>query len=528
MYHGNLLSTRETTFSPTPAAGRSVEAVVGTDKPIEVWSWQRGEAILEALPLGAASLPSQAPLLLDHDRAVPAMVGSAVDFQPRGGELVARLRFAAGVPAADDVWSLVEGRHLRSVSIGYTVYSYREIRRGQTATVAGRTYTAPPNRSVFVAETWSLREVSLVPIPADSAAQIRSQRSFLNERVSTMEVSVLDVLGNGVRDMRWPQLLAADLKRQGVDVPAGDGNVIRTAMSTVGGLNSVVGLINSTILGGFRAAPDTTAGWVRVVSLPNFLAAKIAAVTTAPRLEKLVRGMPAVSVSFGAAVEGWQLARFAASFVLDEQDLIDGQEIGVYTLAIDEVGRAARRLVPDLVYATVLGNGVMADGTPIFDSSRANLGTAALADTSLDAGLAAVGGQVAEDEAGGPVHQGLSAGYLIVPPALFGLGKRLAHAMATGEGDLVVRAESRLGDAGVVDPRDDTIIEGSLTDWMLACPSEQAPGVVVGSLGGRVEPTIRNYELREGEWGLGFDIFLDLACTVVDGKPLYFSTGSGA
>ncbi len=206
--------------------------------------------------------------------------------------------------------------------------------------------------------------------------------------------------------------------------------------------------------------------------------------------------------------------------------MIDGSRIDFYAVALQEVGAAARRLIPDLVYSTLLANGNLADGKAIFHADRSNVGTPALSDTSLDAALAAVGNQVGADDRGDPVHLGLWPKFLTVPPDLFGLAKRLARAMATGQGDLSVRAESRLGAAGVVDPEREVVATGLATNWLLSCPADAGPGVVLGALNGRVEPSIRHYALGAGEWGIGFDVVLDLACTVAGPRSLYFSNGT--
>ncbi len=506
---------------------RAITATIATEAPAEVYDWGSGRIIREVLLMSGHEIAPHIPLLCDHTREIGSMVGDVESVRVEGDSLVALLRFASGAPQADSAWALYSQRHGRQVSVGYRVLASEEIPAGQSRVVGGRTFTATGNMPLRVTTRWRLIELSLVPIGADAGAMTRSFSNFRSEGV-TMKSSVLDVIGGEVRAMRFPQFLAAGMRRRGEHVPESEIDAGRTALSSVAGIADLAGLVNQTILGGFRTAPDSTAGWVRVVDLPNFLLSEIAAVTSAPRLEKVGRGTVAPTVSFAVGSQGWRLARFGASFTLDGQDIIDGNAIGIYATALEEVGRAARRLIPDLVYATLLGNAAMADGKTIFHSDRGNAGTAALADTALDAGLAAVGNQVATDEQGDPVHLGLSAAYLTVPPDLLGLGRRLARAMAIGDGDLIVRADSRLGTAGVVDPRNDTIVEGSATNWLLTCPSDQAAGVVIGALGGKVEPTIRHYALTQGEWGAGFDVKLDLACTVVDPKSLYFSTGAGA
>ena len=173
----------------------------------------------------------------------------------------------------------------------------------------------------------------------------------------------------------------------------------------------------------------------------------------------------------------------------------------------------------------LLANPAMADGTAVFDASRGNRGAVALDTTPLDSGLAVVGNQLLADVDGAAVHRGLQAKYLTVPPEILGKAKRLARDMSTGESDLVVRAESRLSSGGVVNPLNENLLAGNGRNWLLTCSSDQAAGAVIGSLNGRLEPSIRNYVLDQGQWGVGFDIVFDLAATVVGPESLYWSTG---
>jgi len=333
---------------------------------------------------------------------------------------------------------------------------------------------------------------------------------------------------NDARKLTWPQFCTRAAALRNLALPAEPGLAVRTALSSVQGVADMQGLVNAAILQGFADERDTTAGWVRVVDLPNYLQAEIATVDEPPRLEQVPRGQTAPTVNFGVSSEGWRLARFGAQFLLDEQDLLDAKPLGVDLLAYEQLGRAARRLVPDLVYAVVLSNAPMGDATALFDAGRGNYATAALADTALDAGLAAVSNQIQTDEQGDPIHRGLQARYLVLPGDLVGLGRRLVSNMDTGdpESRLIVRGESRLSAAGLVDPRSDEIVAGTATNWMLACPAEQAAGIVVGAIGGNLTPRIRTFEPGEGRWGVGFDASLSLACTALDAQSLYWSTGA--
>ena len=505
---------------------RVVFGVIATENMVDVFDRRSGRIVPEVLLVGGVEVPNQVPLLADHKRSVSSVIGSVTNFTRAGSELKATLSFASGTASADEAWGLIQQKHLRDVSVGYIIRECREISPGKTEVVAGRSYTAPTNRLLRVVTKWRIKEVSLVPIGADENSGIRAanhitQRDKMN--------SIIDVIGPAARDMNIAQYLSTCARHRGreLDRNADDGDVFRSALSHVEGVADMLGMVNQAIVRGFRETNDTTSGWVRTVDLPNFLASEIAAVSVEPRLEKIARGGVSPTVGFGVAKQGWRLARFGAKFQIDERDVLDGRPLQVYQAAIEEVGKAARRLVPDLVYSLLLANPTLASGVAIFDASRNNNGTAALAQASLDAGLAAVANQTRPDREGDPVHVGNAARYLVTPPNLFGTAKRLARAMQTGDGDLIVRAESRIGSAGVLNPTTDEIVSGLITNWLLTSPTDRAAGVVVGALSGRMEPKVREFVLDgNGEYGIGFDVCMDLAATVVGPASMYFSDGT--
>lgn len=434
----------------------------------------------------------------------------------------ATLAFADGHQGAEDAWQLASQRHLRSVSVGYRPLESQEVPAGRSAVINGRSYTAPADRSLRLTIRWTIKEVSLVAVGADPAAMIRSSHRE-GTMIHTIQRRDLDA-------MTVPQFFRAALSRTRRDLPDGELNCVRAGLSDVGGFNELVGVLNLAITGGFQSAPDSTAGWVRPADLPNFLPNQVSYVETPTRLQPLRRGGTAPHITFGFAEKtGWRLGRFAAQFTIDEQDMTDGKPLGILTLALAELGAAARRLVPDLVYAFLLTNANLADGTALFHANRGNLatgGSSALDATSIDAALAAIAGQRLVDDEGDPIHVNLQPRYLIVPPDDLGPARRHARNMANGDGqDLIVRSESRLTTAGVVDPRDDELVAGNGNNWLLTAPQEQAPGVLVGYLNGGAEPTIRTYQLTGGEWGIGFDLNFDVGVTAVSGKPLYWSRG---
>jgi hypothetical protein len=83
-----------------------------------------------------------------------------------------------------------------------------------------------------------------------------------------------------------------------------------------------------------------------------------------------------------------------------------------------------------------------------------------------------------------------------------------------------------MGDAGLTDPATGAVRSGLTTNWLLACSGDQSDGLAVGTLDGRVEPSVRSWTLDQGAWGVGFDVELSVAVAVLSRQPLYWSTGS--
>ena len=219
----------------------------------------------------------------------------------------------------------------------------------------------------------------------------------------------------------------------------------------------------------------------------------------------------------------------AHSFVIDEQDAEDDQALSAYQLVLDEMADAAARVLPDLIFSLLLTNPTMADNVPLFHTNHANLGTggaSALSATSLPTALQAMGGQVLRDEDGNAIHINPRPMALLVPPALAHTARTLARAIQLDDGrDLEVRVESRLGPAGLIDPRTGEAVAGSNANWLLVA-SPATPSLVVGSLFGQLRPRVRQFALTGGQWGQAWDVNIDVGAAIADWRGLYFSAGA--
>lgn len=154
---------------------RSVEAVLTTEQPVEVFDWSTGRIVDEVLVSGRGRFPKQTPLLENHSRfSLDDVVGSTRGFEQNNGEWLGRLFFAEGDERADRAWNKVRQGHLTDVSIGYRVREFKSVPPGKSAKIGEREYTAG-NKELRVATSWEVKEVSLVPIGADDMAKIRAE-----------------------------------------------------------------------------------------------------------------------------------------------------------------------------------------------------------------------------------------------------------------------------------------------------------------------------------------------------------------
>lgn len=144
---------------------REFDAVISTGAPVRRRD-ARG-AYTETLNLAAVNVATLAGLpVLDNHRQASARdaIGAIVSAKHEGGAIVARIRLGA----AADIQPIAERARdgLLSVSIGY-----REAARTERVEAGDRVVTVTPN--IF--------EASLVAVPADPAARIRSTRIMEDE-----------------------------------------------------------------------------------------------------------------------------------------------------------------------------------------------------------------------------------------------------------------------------------------------------------------------------------------------------------
>lgn len=168
---------------------RTVDLIFSTGAGIERMDWYSGKRYREVLSLDPKHvrldrLNAAGPLLDAHSAwSVGDVLGAVVEDSARieKGKAVATVRFSQRA-SVEDIWQDVKAGIHRSVSVGYRVHKFEED--------AGKDNKLP----VRTAIDWEPYEVSLVPMPADVGARVRSDRSNCNPCVIVTRVADEDRL----------------------------------------------------------------------------------------------------------------------------------------------------------------------------------------------------------------------------------------------------------------------------------------------------------------------------------------------
>lgn len=326
-----------------------------------------------------------------------------------------------------------------------------------------------------------------------------------------------------------------------------DARTIRAAVSG-GELSSIFTTsVNASILQAWEEYGDTTMGWVEEEDVADFKLQTVIDFNMSAGLEKLPRGKSANHASAEDTELTYKIARYAKQFVIDEQDIID-DNFAVLQRTPNEMGIAARRLRPDLVYYILLANASILGGD-LFNATalttaggHKNLTTAVLGSTGLKAAIAQMGQQYIMEGKKKKVLN-ITPSFLIVPQAL----KFTAYELVQSTGIVIAgtagtvtergtknvlenivepRVDERIGATGVTDPDSGATATGLDTNYFLASRPGRTIKCAYRRGTGRM-PQIRPFVLDKGQWGVGWDVNMDIGAKAVDFRGLHKSAGTG-
>jgi hypothetical protein len=174
------------------ADARTVELIFSTGAPVDrfdFWSGKRYREVLSMKPehVRLERLNAGGPLLDAHSAwSVGDVLGTVEPGTARieKGKGVATVRFSKR-DAVEPVWQDVKDGIIRSVSVGYRVHKFEED--------ASRDEKIPTRTAI----DWKPYEVSMVPMPADTGARVRS-----GDKSGTNPCVILPQMTDGGRHRR--------------------------------------------------------------------------------------------------------------------------------------------------------------------------------------------------------------------------------------------------------------------------------------------------------------------------------------
>lgn len=328
-----------------------------------------------------------------------------------------------------------------------------------------------------------------------------------------------------------------------VTLPMGRSGILqaylRAGVSTSALINVFTTNVNSELLAAYQVAEDSTGGgWVRESDVADFRVNDRVRMVNGGALAKLPRGGTADHADFEDTLEQFKIARYAKQFVIDEQDIVDDNFGGVAGFVPADLGVAARQVRPDLIYTILMGNPAMRDSTALFHADHGNLtGSSALASATL----ATVRKKMRIQTENGR-NLNIMPKFLIVPPALEDTAEALVkdRTLITGADTtipslntnatkgLVIVSDARL-ENGLADPTDGsggTTNAGSATTWFMSAVAAAHTIECAYLRGSGRVPQIRPFVLDRGQWGLGWDVKMDVGAKALDWRGLAKATSS--
>ncbi|MEL6897353.1 MAG: hypothetical protein AAFP90_14720 [Planctomycetota bacterium] len=310
------------------------------------------------------------------------------------------------------------------------------------------------------------------------------------------------------------------------NVPLDREEMIQAAFSS----GSLATIFNNTIgarvLQSFREIADPTASFTRRVSVPDFEEHKRIKMESLQGLQYNPPGMPAEMARRTAHGEIVQAGRYSLQYPIDEQDIM-GDRLGLLQDTPQDMGLAAARLIPELVFIAILSNPMMKrTGRPAFNEQDGTL----IASAPLNRANVKKAIALLRRQKDGKTPINLTPTHAITGTELGDTAFELFTSAIIGEDGgqgqrnaLVRYGATAISDArfgtGVYDKKEKQLVDGSETDTLLL--SNNGPGIEVQTVDGTGGiPRVRVTALQQGKWGMHVDVKHDAGAAIVDNRTM--------
>lgn len=274
----------------------------------------------------------------------------------------------------------------------------------------------------------------------------------------------------------------------------------------------------------YAESPGSYTTWARrAPNAPDFKSMNVVQLSAMP---DLLRTNEAGEFKYGALTDGketYSILTYGRVVSLSRQAIVN-DDLRAFDRLIAGFGASAARLENRTVYAQLIGNPAMGDGTALFHTSHANLGVgagSALSFAALSAGRSAMRKQTGlQGEA-----LNIAPAYLIVPSDL----EQTAYQFTSSQFVPAKAAdvnEFRAGGRSALEPICEPLLDSdSATAWYLAASNGQIDTVEYCYLDGAEGPVVES-EIGFEVDGVSFKCREDFAAKVIDHRGLYKGAGA--
>lgn len=465
--------TRAATIAATSSSNHEIDLVWTTGAAVRRYDRGTGEPFDEVLDLSPSSVRLQrlnngAPLLDMHasgslERIIGVVVPGSVRLTATEGR--ASVRLSKRKELAGIVQDIRDGI-IRNISVGYRVHKVEK-----TAASAGQV-------AQYRAVDWEPVEVSMVAVPADPGARVRTdlqpnfstetaahvcinppgpqldQKSSSNMNFPTVRLgiedhekrgaAIVDAILHRADPGQFPATPAARefaglslvsmardfLEAQGVNVRGLSKMEIATraldpnaflrdggSMATGDFPSILANVLNKQLRAGYAYAPPTWRPFTRVVPAPDFKKMSRVLLSEAPALEQVAEGSEYPRGGMSDAAESYAIATYGKIISITRQTIIN-DDIDAFARLPRAMGIQAAQLESDLVWSQILANPVLnQDGVALFDPAHRNVAASGsgINVVAVGAGRAAMENQTGLD---GSTVLAAEPKFLIVPKAM--------------------------------------------------------------------------------------------------------------
>lgn len=347
--------------------------------------------------------------------------------------------------------------------------------------------------------------------------------------------------GYALRDLSMAEFVARCLRLGGMRVDSTSARSVVNVLQTRSAVASNVLLgvftqaFGAKMLDSYDRTPDTTQGWTKDDTNPNFFRQERTRMGKMGLLTKHGKGGQADMMDTSDQVAYAKLHRYTGRFAVDEMDIINDRFGALDQASPAEMGEAARQLRPKLIYALLMSNPTLDDGIPLFDAAHNNLTTGALSKAKIQELTTLIDTQTEDGE-----NLDLVCRYIIAPRAMrydlkeflrsaavvYGGTTKEAAFNALSDEDLIPVTDSRL-DNGVTDPDSGDNVAGDTNAFYGATRGDGRTIEATYLRGSSKSPEIRGGMSHpgSGEWIMSWDVKQDIGANAIGYRGLSKSTG---